>query len=392
MISTRTRSNESEASLSAGNQARHRPARTGWHAGWPPSTTPTHPPTGRQAGRQTHLSKSARSWVPCSFRWRACSCASSARSLASRSTAAPRSGELCSRACTPPPPPPSPPIDAPCTQCLRHGDPMHASKQRLTAAGAPGRATCGIGAVGGAPGRGAVGAPGVRTHCWRERAAALPRVVVRLALRQSKRLLIASRWVSKPLARGGKLRTTATQQPAALTHLCREPAAALLLVRRLALYPRLHLPLRAAGADGVRHRPLLAHAAPTATPLRLLLRLCSVAPTTLRGRQPQQLLRGLALEPSPQLVLAARPVAPLNLVPFHRQISVNWALTFSRSERSRMAGSRSTNASTPCFVGRGCSCAPPPPSAPSEGEGAPDSACAACPRAVASSSSWPEQA
>jgi hypothetical protein len=26
----------------------------------------------------------------------------------------------------PPPPPPPPPIDAPCTQCFRHGDPMHA--------------------------------------------------------------------------------------------------------------------------------------------------------------------------------------------------------------------------------------------------------------------------
>jgi hypothetical protein len=32
-----------------------------------------------------------------------------------------------------PPPPPRPPIDAPCTQCFRHGDPMHA-QERLTAA------------------------------------------------------------------------------------------------------------------------------------------------------------------------------------------------------------------------------------------------------------------
>jgi hypothetical protein len=29
-------------------------------------------------------------------------------------------------------PPPPPPIDAPCTHCLRHGDPMHA-QERLTA-------------------------------------------------------------------------------------------------------------------------------------------------------------------------------------------------------------------------------------------------------------------
>jgi hypothetical protein len=32
-----------------------------------------------------------------------------------------------------PPPPLPPPIGAPCTQCLRHGDPLHA-KERLTAA------------------------------------------------------------------------------------------------------------------------------------------------------------------------------------------------------------------------------------------------------------------
>eukprot|EP01047_Picozoa_sp_COSAG01_P001108 COSAG01_NODE_23_length_37704_cov_30.005877_48_plen_106_part_00 len=31
------------------------------------------------------------------------------------------------------PPPTRPPIDAPCTHCLRHGDPMHAQK-RLTSA------------------------------------------------------------------------------------------------------------------------------------------------------------------------------------------------------------------------------------------------------------------
>jgi hypothetical protein len=33
-------------------------------------------------------------------------------------------------------PPPLTPIDAPCTQCLRHGDPMHA-QERLTAATPP---------------------------------------------------------------------------------------------------------------------------------------------------------------------------------------------------------------------------------------------------------------
>jgi hypothetical protein len=47
--------------------------------------------------------------------------------------AAPRHG-ASSHGTPPSPPPPPSPIDAPCTQGLRHGDPLHARKQRLTAA------------------------------------------------------------------------------------------------------------------------------------------------------------------------------------------------------------------------------------------------------------------
>jgi hypothetical protein len=59
------------------------------------------------------------------------------------SIASPKSQSLSWQSSSPRLLPPPPPIDAPCPQCLRHGDPMHARKQRLTAAAAAAAAAIG---------------------------------------------------------------------------------------------------------------------------------------------------------------------------------------------------------------------------------------------------------
>eukprot|EP01047_Picozoa_sp_COSAG01_P012038 COSAG01_NODE_535_length_15804_cov_33.841452_3_plen_221_part_00 len=77
----------------------------------------------------------------CRWRTSAASAAGARSGWRRRCAAARRPGPGCGSPCcrasrpawtaTPPPPLPPPPIDAPCPQCLRHSDPMHA-QQRLT--------------------------------------------------------------------------------------------------------------------------------------------------------------------------------------------------------------------------------------------------------------------
>jgi hypothetical protein len=107
------------------------------------------------------------------------------------------------------------PIDAPCTQCLRHGDPIHAMKG-LTAARLARRGSCPPAPAAALSSRartassarpshprGGGGGASARCHAASStkprRRAASPKL-------PSKRLLIESRWVSKPLALAGELR------------------------------------------------------------------------------------------------------------------------------------------------------------------------------------------